>query len=249
MRAHLSLTALSLGLCLVSTAACAPPSDQTGARFTETGQLIAMSGGDGGAANACFTCHGLEGQGDGQGAPRLAGLDAGYLQKQLEDYATGRRADAVMSPVAGWLNADDRRAVAAWYAAMTPAGEAVAGPDVAPAVFLRGDPARDLTACAACHGPQGEGRGPGNPAIAGQPAAYTAEQLMRWRRAERRNDPRHVMRQVAAALTDAEIQAIAEWLSRAPISQAPANDAASVSAAATASARSAPLHEAHRRDR
>src|SRR3546814_17966149 len=59
--------------------------------FRATGETIAMSGGNGGAAAACFTCHGLEGEGDGEVSPRLAGLDPGPLPPQLAAFATGRR--------------------------------------------------------------------------------------------------------------------------------------------------------------
>src|SRR3546814_5826357 len=64
--------------------------------FRATGETIAMSGGNGGAAAACFTCHGLEGEGDGEVSPRLAGLDPGYLHRQLDDYANGRREHEAM---------------------------------------------------------------------------------------------------------------------------------------------------------
>ena len=70
---------------------CTAVDSKSSDRFTETGELIAMSGGGAGAANACFTCHGLDGRGDGAGSPRLAGLDAGYLERQLIANSDGRR--------------------------------------------------------------------------------------------------------------------------------------------------------------
>ena len=87
-------------LIAVLGAACAAPVERERDPYTAAGEVIAMSGGDGGAANACFACHGMAGQGDGVAAPRLAGLDAGYLQKQLRDYASGLRSDATMTPIA-----------------------------------------------------------------------------------------------------------------------------------------------------
>lgn len=204
-----------------------------------------MSGGDGGAQAACFTCHGLDGSGDGVSAPRLAGLDVGYLQKQMEDYASDLRHDTAMSRIASRLDQRQRRAVATFYAEMAvPAS--TGSPSPAPAIWLSGDPARGVTACATCHGVNGEGVGPGNPAIAAQPATYVIEQIDRWRSGKRRNDPRGLMAQAVAGLTEAEAAAIGRWLERQPASPAPGSDAASVSAAASASARSAPLHEAHR---
>ena len=232
-------------LLMAALGGCSVPSNETGEALSKTGQLVAMSGGDGGAKNACFTCHGLDGAGDGASVPRLAGLDAGYLQKQMEDYASGIRHDATMTPIAQRLDQRQRRAVAAWYASMpAPASQGPSSP--APVVWMRGDPSRAIPACAACHGPTGLGVGPGNPAIAGQPAAYTIDQIERWQKAKRRNDPRSVMAQAVSGLTGAETASIAHWLQRQPASPAPDTGAASVSASASAAARPAPLHEAHR---
>ena len=221
---------------LATAAACSPATNHTGEAFTATGEIIAMGGGEGGPANACFSCHGLDGAGDGVSVPRLAGLDAGYLQKQLSDYANDLRPDPVMTPIARWLDDGDQRAVAAFYAAMPPpASTGPAGPP--PAIYLHGAPDRGVTACASCHGVDGRGLGAGNPAISGQPAAYTLDQLRRWKTAERRNDPRNVMADAVAGLSETEMQTIAAWLERAPTAPPPASDAASVSASGAAAAR------------
>ncbi len=225
-------------LALAALAACSPASNDTGAAFTATGEIIAMGGGEGGPANACFSCHGLDGAGDGVSVPRLAGLDAGYLQKQLSDYAEDRRADLVMTPIARWLDDDDQRAVAAWYAAM-PAPPSTAPATPPPTIYLSGDAGRGVTACAACHGAAGQGLGAGNPAIAGQPAAYTLDQLRRWKTAKRRNDPRGVMADAVAGLSEVEMRTIAAWLEGAPTAPPPASDAASASASGAVAAGSA----------
>lgn len=241
------LTSLLIGLAF-AVGGCSLPSNETGEALTRTGQGVAMSGGDGGARNACFTCHGLDGAGDGISVPRLAGLDAGYLQKQMEDYASDLRHDDAMTRIAARLDQRQRRAVAAYYADMpAPASTAVATPP--PAIWLRGDPPRNVAACATCHGATGLGVGPGNPAVAGQPSAYVVAQIKRWKDGKRRNDPRGIMAQAVAGLTDEETAAIGRWLERQPAFPAHDSDAASVSAAATAAARPAPLHEVHRRDR
>ena len=126
-----------------------------------------------------------------------------------------------MAPVAKWLSVEDRRAVAAWYAAMPPpAGGAISPP---PPVYV--------AKCAVCHGSQGQGVGPANPALAGQPAAYTLDQLTRWKKAGRRNDPGGVMTAVVLGLPEAELRAIASWLEHQPASRPPDTDAASLSAA------------------
>lgn len=238
-------TAILIVLAAGLAAGCRPAANQTGDAFTATGELIALSGGEGGATNACFACHGLRGEGDGVATPRLAGLEAGYLQKQLDDYAADLRHDEIMTPIARHLGHDDRRAVAAYYAAL-PVTDPAGSPTQGPGLYLTGDPARGLVACAVCHGPTGQGVGPANPALAGQPASYTVEQLRRWLRSERRNDPRGVMTAAAAPLTEPEIRAIAVWLETLPSSRPPDTDVASLSAAGTASARLAASHGIHR---
>ena len=231
-------------------AACDSSPGRTDRAFTASGHVIAMSGGAGGAANACFTCHGLDGGGDGVAAPRLAGMDAGYLQKQMEDYASGLRPDDAMTRIAKGLDQDGRRKVAAYYAAMPlPPRQPTSG-GAAPAIYLNGDASRGVVACASCHGAEGQGSGRGgNPAIAGQPVAFTLEQIDRWKSGKRRNDPRGVMAAAVKPLSDPEARAIALWLSMQPASPAPASAAASASVSAAAAARPAASRETRRPDR
>jgi len=176
-----------------------------------TGEVIAYGGGPGGARYACFTCHGLAGEGAGH-VPRLAGLNAGYLAKQLDDYARELRPDDVMAPIARALSDTDRRAVAAYYEALPHA--AADAMTAAPAIFLHGDARRGLIACARCHGEIGDGRGQAFPAITAQPAIYTAEQLRRWKHGKRRNDGADTMGRIARVLSEEEIDDLARYLER-----------------------------------
>jgi cytochrome c553 len=184
-------------------------------RFVETGELIALSGGYAGAANACFTCHGLDGTGDGAGSPRLAARDMGYLVRQLEAYADGRRRHPQMGWIAEQLTPKHRHAVAAYYSAMN--FEPLPMPDLEPPLlYVRGDPQRGLPACASCHGVQGEGIGPGNPPLGGQPAPYLAEQIVQWAKGRRRNDPGDVMLRISQRLAPSEIAALSAYAARLP---------------------------------
>ena len=194
---------------------CSTPDPESAKAFTATGELVALSGGGSGAQNACFTCHGLDGAGNGAGAPRLAGLEAGYLLKQLDDFAAGTRRHPQMSAIARHLKPRNRMMVAHYYAAM-PLPPADTDTRPVPALYVRGDPARDLPACATCHGLRGEGGGLANPALAQQPAAYLAAQLHAWRRSERRNDPDNVMLDISRHLTPVEIAALAAYAGGLP---------------------------------
>ena len=73
-----------------------PPQAAGAQPETARGALIALGGGHGGARQACFTCHGITGAGQAAtGTPALAGLDADYLKRQLDDYASGLRPSVV----------------------------------------------------------------------------------------------------------------------------------------------------------
>lgn len=193
-------------VCLFALAACggpvAPPDPASG-------RLIAYGGGPGGADDACFTCHGFDGEGEGR-TPSLAGLDAAYIAKQLADYAQQSRPDDVMTPIARRMSDGDRRAVALYYASL-PAPTPRA-PERLLALYHEGDRERAIGRCVNCHGADGAGEGAANPAIGGQPAAYTAEQLRRWRRSVRRNDARDVMGSAVRGMTDDEIEEMAVYI-------------------------------------
>jgi cytochrome c553 len=177
--------------------------------FAATGELIALSGAGAGAAYACFTCHGLDGAGNGAGAPRLAGLGVGYLNRQMDDYAAGRRRHAEMEYVAKRMSAPERQRVAAYYAALPTISPPVADtPILASPLYAAGDPSRGLAACASCHGARGEGVGPGNPPLAGQSAEYLAAQLHAWRLGTRRGDAENVMQQISRRITPEEIRSV-----------------------------------------
>jgi cytochrome c553 len=203
---HLFLLILTL-LATACTDRMSPSDDRWGRR----GELIAMSGGEGGARYACVSCHGARGEGNGFDAPRLAGLPAGYLQKQMEDYAAGLRAHELMRDVARFLDSDERMQVASYYAALPPHALAPATGDiVAPTT-----PALYASACQQCHGAGGVGSVNGPPLNA-QPAFYLAQQLQDWQVSKRRNDGNHVMLKVAQQLKAEEIRQLSLYLAQIP---------------------------------
>lgn len=180
-------------------------------RFGRGGELIAMSGGEGGARYACVTCHGARGEGNGFDAPRLAGLPAGYLQKQMEDFAAGLRPHAVMRDVARFLDSHERVSVSTYYAGLPaqglpPATQAV--PDAAAAALY-------AKACLSCHGADAAGT-PQGPPLNAQPAFYLAQQLQDWQASKRRNDGDHAMLKVAQQLAAEEVRQLSLHLSTIP---------------------------------
>jgi cytochrome c553 len=216
-RALLPMAILLLaGLALVAAA----PASAADPRIVALGREIV--GGAGLPPDfACARCHGVQGQGKPEeGAPRLAGQPQLYLEKQLRDFAAGTRQSDKMQPVARALDPAQRLAVAAYFAALHDVPYPPA-PEGAPAVIQDGgvlsaigDDAREIRPCELCHADAGVGIAPGFPYLAGQYAAYTAEQLRAWREGRRRNDPLDVMAEIARALREDEIEALALYFAR-----------------------------------
>lgn len=188
--------------------------------FEQSGELIALSGGDAGAANACIVCHGLRGEGDGRLTPRLAGLDPGYFVRQLELYEVGQRRHPEMEAIAAHLSWDARNAAASYYADMeAPPASDAGGPACTAAarrLVFSGDPSRNLPACTACHGRDLAGAGAAGPPLAWQTAAYNESQLRAWRSGERYGDPQGAMGQVSRLLHERELQAVAACVAGPP---------------------------------
>lgn len=208
------ITLAGLMMCLV---ACP-------ARATDAGE-IARNGTQAGAP-ACASCHGDHGGGSAEnGFPRLAGLAGGYLVHELDSFVDGTRQNEIMSPIAQALTPDERRAVAAFYAAL-PASKIAADmstPDTTvmargKALAETGEWSKGLPACAQCHGPGGQGVGTVFPALAGQPAAYLTSQLSAWKAGTRHNDPLGLMKGIAAKLGEDDGAAAAAYYAALPAS-------------------------------
>lgn len=181
--------------------------------------------GNGRGAAPCIACHGVDGAGQAQaGYPRLAGLDAAYLEKQLGDFANGTRGSAVMLPTASALSADERQALATYYSQLplppalaNPATPVPAAESLGARLATRGDWDRDVPGCVQCHGPAGVGVGTHFPPLAGQPASYLAAQLRAWQQGTRHNDPLQLMQHLSAALTAQDIEAVSAWFAAQPL--------------------------------
>jgi cytochrome c553 len=179
------------------------------------GAVIAAQGAAPGLL-ACAQCHARDGGSDGSGAfPRIAGQSAWYLAKQLRDYASGLRLNAVMAPIAKALSPDDIADVTAYFASVKAPYPPVASPH--PALIERGEQlakignaARQLQSCDNCHGPGGVGEPPAIPYLAGQYSRYIAAQLTNWQRGLRSNSP-DAMADVAKRLDAQEIAAVAAY--------------------------------------
>ena len=131
-------------------------------------------------AAVCSSCHGPNGNSVNPEWPRLAGQSAVYIQEQLKLFKTGVRTNPVMMPMASTLTDKEINDVAVYYEAQTPQG-LEADPSYWKAgetLYRRGDRARGIPACVACHGPAGRGNlAAGYPALRAQQAVYVVKQL------------------------------------------------------------------------
>lgn len=167
-------------------------------------------------AQVCSACHGAEGVSQVPTFPNLAGQQASYLAKQLADIRDGRRPVPQMAGVVAGLEDQDIADLAAYYAAL-PAHLGQADPALADQgrrLYKAGDLETGLPACMACHTPTGQGLGAaGFPALSGQHPPYTRATLAAFASGARDNDPNAIMRDIAAKLSDAQIEALADYVS------------------------------------
>lgn len=181
--------------------------------------------GNGHGAAPCMACHGADGGGQAAaGFPRLAGLNADYVNKQLADYASGARTNSVMGGNAKALSVDEREALAWYYSKLPIPAAAVPSTSTPPAadgvgalLATRGRWAQKVPGCVQCHGPRGVGVGAHFPPLLGQPPGYIVAQLKAWQTGTRKNDPLQLMQHVAAALSDADMRAVAAWFAAQPL--------------------------------
>jgi cytochrome c553 len=158
-------------------------------------------------AQVCVACHGPDGNSANPAVPSLAGQPAQFLATQLVMFREGNRKDAQMSPFAANLSNTDLNNIAAYFAAQkltppayqTDPGSVEAGPRLT----------RQFN-CVQCHGPALMGQ-QHIPRLAGQQHEYLKTQL-RGFKASTRFDMDGQMTSAAQALSDADIEMLANYL-------------------------------------
>lgn len=182
----------------------------------KAGEQIYLRGG--GNVTACLTCHGEAGLPEPRAPyPRLAGLSADYIAKQLDDYATGVRENPQMQPIARALSPQQRGQVAVYAAGLAAPRTALSASELdlhGRTLDEIGDNEKALPGCGNCHGLRGNGEGSMLPPLAGQPEAYLVSQLHAFRARRRQNDSATVMEGIAMRLSDQDIAAVARYFSR-----------------------------------
>ena len=165
-------------------------------------------------AHQCAICHGPTGVSRAD-SPNLAGQYASVIYKELKDFQTGARVNAVMSPFALALSERDMVDLASYYAYLPrlPAYHPVAALPL-PRIVINGAPLRNIAPCGSCHGALDNKAG--SPWLEGQSAAYIKSQLEAFASGERRNDISQQMRNIARRMTPEEIAEAAEYYASQP---------------------------------
>ncbi len=161
----------------------------------------------------CASCHGADGNSGSPENPKLAGQHPEFLVKQLMEFKSGKRKNAIMQGFAATLSDDDMRNIAHWAAEQKPKlGFAKDKALVATGerIYKGGIQDRQIAACAGCHSPSGAGIPAQYPRLSGQHADYIASSLKAYRDGGRTNNA--VMTGVAAKMNDREIKAVADYI-------------------------------------
>jgi cytochrome c553 len=169
----------------------------------------------------CQECHGAAGRGyhGYYPIPRLAGQQPQYFENQLHAFAEQRRSNSIMYNVARSLSPAMMAALAANFRALNPPpleGASRRAAATGREIFQNGDPAANVAACAACHGPDARGTDE-FPRLAGQLYPYIVKVLTNFPRERGQNpanpDTSAIMKPVAHSLTRPQIEAVAAYLS------------------------------------
>lgn len=161
----------------------------------------------------CVACHAADGNSTVAENPSLAGQHPEYLVKQLQEFKSGKRENAIMAGFAAMLSDDDMRNISFWLATQKPAGGVATNKEtirLGERIYRGGIADRQIAACAGCHSPNGAGIPSQYPRLAGQHAGYTEAQLKAFRDGVRHNNAQ--MTGVAAKMNDREIKAVSDYI-------------------------------------
>ena len=164
----------------------------------------------------CMACHGPDGNSIAAAFPNIAGQNAQYLLKQMQDIKSNARSAPLMTGMLTAFNDQQLEDIAAYYSQQkTNRGNAdPALVELGESIYRSGIKRKKIAACSSCHSPTGSGNGPaGFPALSGQWPGYTEAQLKAFRAGERTNDGDSRMMQITTLdLSDPEIAAVSSYL-------------------------------------
>lgn len=161
----------------------------------------------------CVACHAADGNSSIPVNPKLAQQHPEYLVKQLREFKSGKRENAVMVGFASTLSDEDMRNVSYWLASQKATPGTASDKTLVTLgerIYRGGIADKQVAACMGCHGPKGSGIPAQNPRLSGQHAEYTVAQMVSFRDGARKNSLQ--MAQVASKLNDREIKAVSDYI-------------------------------------
>lgn len=164
-------------------------------------------------ATTCLACHTADGSRGAPANPILQAQHPAYLVKQLIEFKSGKRQNAIMMGMSMALSEEDMRHIAAFYASKPPVpGEARNKDGIAlgERIYRGGIASKGIPACSGCHSPNGAGVPSMYPRLGGQHAEYTESQLLGFRSGARANSAQ--MMDIAGKMNDAEIKAVSDFI-------------------------------------
>lgn len=208
----LSILALAASS-LVSVASANEPAAKPAKADAVKGETLYTNGDAARGIVACVSCHGAAGNSTISINPKLSGQHEAYIVKQLVDFTSPARNNAVMTTFSKLMTADDMKNVAAFLAVQKPKAGAAKNKDtvnLGQTIYRAGIAEKNVAACAGCHSPNGAGIPAQFPRIAGQHQDYTIAQLTNFRTGARKNSPQMVT--IAKRMSDEEIKAVADYV-------------------------------------
>lgn len=161
----------------------------------------------------CAACHGADGNSGTPAYPKLSQQHPEYLVKQLQEFKSGKRKNAIMQGFAATLSDSDMKNIAYWATSKTEKPGFAKEKELVTMgerIYRGGISDRQVPACAGCHSPNGSGIPAQYPRLKGQHSEYTTAQLTAFRDGVRSNSLQ--MNQVAAKLNDKEIRAVSDYI-------------------------------------
>jgi cytochrome c553 len=186
--------------------------------FATLPALAANDAGDASAGRAktevCSGCHGEDGNAAAPIFPKLAGQHVSYLEKQLKAFRSRERVDPTMNAMTQSLSDTDIGNIATYYNHQKITPENRGQDHLGEKIYRAGNTVNGVPSCVGCHGPTGAGNpASGYPVLHGQFSAYISKTLLDYKNGDRSNDANQVMRSIASRLTEAEINAVANYAS------------------------------------
>ncbi len=159
-------------------------------------------------AEQCTGCHGDNGISTIENIPSLAGQQDQFIQWQIVYFRAGTRKNPLMEPIIAPLTNEDVRNLGAYFASLPPPKPPE---DNDPDLSKKGEQSARGRRCASCHtdsyaGTKGVAR------LAGQREEYLVKALQDYKSGARFGGSGGSMTDVAYALTEEEIPALAHYL-------------------------------------